>query len=512
MTHKLTVDELSELVYDNGRLAIEPVADGPRLGGDRVRVRNLANLLMNGAKRPLVVVGKGAAYSRCEGVLRAFIEKTNIPFLPTPMGKGLLPDAHPLDASPSRSTALASADLIILLGARLNWILHFGSPPKLPPGIRICKIDISPEELGRNLHIPSASSPSAVGEDLSIAGDCGEVLTQLLEELDSAGWEGLSPNSHSGYESQSPDWLRKLARARDLSIAKLTPKLYTPTPAGNKMTYHRSFHLLHQVIAEMVKQTHPSSDPTGGENSWADNLVFVSEGANTMDISRSLFPITQPRQRLDAGTDATMGVGLGYAIAAWCAYNLPPLPAPGAGRETPLLGSRPRKKVIAIEGDSAVGFSAMEIETMARYHMDIIVIVVNNGGVYRGIDYSPSSSSTPPRKPTWDEDPRRQALSLPTTALSYRTQYSTLGTALGAKGFEVWGVGDGTDAEGGVERELLTKMRDAWTWSEGVTDSGRGSRRRRGPVVVDMEIESGEGGELVFAWLGGENKAGGAKL
>ncbi|KAF8456550.1 thiamine pyrophosphate enzyme, N-terminal TPP binding domain-containing protein, partial [Terfezia claveryi] len=344
VTHALTPTELHTLLYENGALAVHPVPSPPQPSGSRERVRALAHLLMHTSQRPLIVVGKGAAYSRCEDILNYFISRTHIPFLPTPMGKGLLPPNHPLDTSTSRSLALRKADLVVLLGARLNWILHFGAQPKLAPGVTVAKIDISAEELGRNLSIPGVS-PSAQGEDLSIVGDCGAVLVQLIEELDLAGW---TPPP----QATNP-WINDLCLASSRSIAKLAPKLTTPTPAGKKLTYHRTFHLLQKAFAEL------SGGDSGGEGThWADNCVIISEGANTMDISRTIFPSSLPRQRLDAGTDATMGVGLGYAIAAWCAYNLPP----STGVEkTPLLGVPKRKKIIAIEGDSAFGFSAMEV-------------------------------------------------------------------------------------------------------------------------------------------------------
>ena len=373
---------------------------------------------------------------------------------------------------------------MVLLGARLNWILHFGAPPKLAPGVTIAKIDLSAEELGRNLAIPGVS-PSAQGEDLSIVGDCGAVLAQLIEELDLAGWTPPPVATNP--------WINDLHLASSRSIAKLAPKLTTPTPVGKKLTYHRTFHLLQKAFAELSGGGEGGS---GGEGThWADNCVIISEGANTMDISRTIFPSSLPRQRLDAGTDATMGVGLGYAIAAWCAYNLPPLPTTGA-EKTPLLDAPKRKKIIAIEGDSAFGFSAMEIETMARYRMDIIVVVVNNGGVYRGIEYSPGKES---HLPKWEEDPRRGELTLPTTALSYHTDYAAMAEGLGARGVRVWGRGDGSSAAGGVEGELVKGVRRAWRVSE-EGEMGGG----RGPVVLDVEIESGEEKELVFAWLGGE--------
>ncbi|KAF8419435.1 thiamine pyrophosphate enzyme, N-terminal TPP binding domain-containing protein [Tirmania nivea] len=443
VTHALAPSELRPLLHADGSLAVQPVPAPPQPEGSRERIRALAQLLMHPSRRPLIVVGKGAAYSRCEDALARFISRTQIPFLPTPMGKGLLPATHPLDASASRSVALRRADLVILLGARLNWILHFGAQPKLAPGVSIAKIDISAEELGRNLCVPGAPL-SAQGEDLSIVGDCGAVLAQLTEELDRAGW-AASP-------AATNPWVQELHLARDLGMAKLSPKLATPTPEGRKLTYHRAFHLLQHAFAELA-------GAAGECAHWADRCVVVSEGANTMDISRAIFPSSQPRQRLDAGTDAAMGVGLGYAIAAWCAYNLPGGPA---------------KKIIAIEGDSAFGFSGMELETMARHRMDIVVVVANNGGVYRGLET---------RQQRWDADPRRAAMALPPTALSYHTDYAAVARGLGARA-----------------ARLLRAVSWAWSASEGGDGDGAG----RGPVLLDVEIESGEEKELVFAWLGGE--------
>lgn len=101
-----------------------------------------------------------------------------------------------------------------------------------------------------------------------------------------------------------------------------------------------------------------------------NDSIIVSEGANTMDIGRTILNNSLPRHRLDAGTFGTMGVGPGFAIAAalYCRDNCP------------------NKKVICVEGDSAFGFSAMEIETMYRYKLPIVIIVVNNGGIYSGLD------------------------------------------------------------------------------------------------------------------------------
>ncbi|CAN7996723.1 unnamed protein product [Ixodes pacificus] len=111
--------------------------DPPRVLAEPPTVAQALNLLRE-AKRPLVIVGKGASYARAEKSVREFLESTGLPYLPTPMGKGLLPDDHPQCISPARSNALSQeADVILLLGARLNWMLHFGRPPRFSAGVKI---------------------------------------------------------------------------------------------------------------------------------------------------------------------------------------------------------------------------------------------------------------------------------------------------------------------------------------------------------------------------------------
>jgi 2-hydroxyacyl-CoA lyase 1 len=310
----------------------------PRAASDPEKIQNIVQLLKI-AKAPLVIVGKGAAYSQAEAVIGKLINQTKIPFLPTPMGKGVLPDSHPSNTATARSAALKGADVVLILGARLNWILHFGEDPKWNPAVKIIQVDISAEELGKNNGDPA----------LGVIGDIKAVTTQLTEALGS--WR---------YDTSS-EYVRDLkasAAKNEVKAAKAAKVDKSP------MTYARTF----DVIKETLDGLSPPKD--GG-------VIFVSEGANTMDISRSAFPVEHPRLRLDAGTYATMGVGLGYAIAAHCAYNL----------SSPEAASGPKsghKKVVCLEGDSAFGFSLAEVETMARYRMDIPIFVINNGGVYHG--------------------------------------------------------------------------------------------------------------------------------
>lgn len=255
------------------------------------------------------------------------------------MAKGVVPDSDKRNISAARSTALKEADVVLVLGAKLNWILSFGLPPKWRPDVKIIQVDLDANELGKNSADPA----------LSLLGDLPLVLEQLVAEFGDWKWQG-----------QSSAFYRTLQNAKARNEQKAAAKAKVEKLP---MTYERSFDVIRNTLNSL-------SNPADGD------IVYVSEGANAMDISRSIFTMEHPRIRLDAGTHATMGVGLGYAIAAYAAYNVT--------HPEGVAGPPGRKKIVAIEGDSAFGFSGMEVETMARYEMDILIFVINNGGLYRG--------------------------------------------------------------------------------------------------------------------------------
>ena len=267
------------------------------------------------------------------------MSRTGLPFVPTPMGKGVVPDSDINNVSAARSTALRECDVALVLGARLNWILSFGLPPKWKADVKIIQVDILADELGKN-----GGSPT-----LSLVGDVGLVVDQIVSALGSWRWQ-----------QQSSPFYKTLQASKAKNEEKAAKKA-----ANSKMpmTYEHVFDIIKGTLNSL-------SNPKNSD------IIYVSEGANAMDISRSIFPMEHPRTRLDAGTYATMGVGLGYAIAAYAAYNFP--------NPEGLAGGSGRKKIVAIEGDSAFGFSGMEVETMGRYEMDILIFIMNNSGLYRG--------------------------------------------------------------------------------------------------------------------------------
>ena len=286
--------------------------------------------LLKGAKRPLIILGKGAAYAQADADIRALVEKTGIPYLPMSMAKGLLPDTHPLSAGAARSLVLAEADVVMLIGARLNWLLSHGKGKSWgKPGTqKFIQIDIEPREMDSNVEIAAP-----------LVGDIGSCVAALLRGID-------------GQWTPPPtEWTGTIREKVETNVAKMAPKLM-------KNTAPMDFHSALGALRTIVKQR--------------PDAILVNEGANTLDFARSIIDMYEPRKRLDVGTWGVMGIGMGYAIAAAIETGKP---------------------VLAVEGDSAFGFSGMEVETICRYNLPVCVVVFNNNGIYRGTDVNPSGGS-----------------------------------------------------------------------------------------------------------------------
>jgi 2-hydroxyacyl-CoA lyase 1 len=312
-------DIIGARVAEEGAPQRPPVPDAPRMLADPSAVE-AAIAALKSAERPLVVVGKGMAYARAEDEVREFIEGTQLPFLASPMGKGVLPDDHPLSVGAARSHVLQNADLVFLMGARLNWIMHFGLPPRFNPNVRIVQLDIAAEEIGTN-----------VPTEVALVGDGRAVAGQLNAVLREEPWQFGAENT----------WRTGIAKKIEENRLSTQPLL---DDDAAPMGYYRALREIRDVLP--------------------DDAIISSEGASTMDIGRTVLPNFRPRHRLDAGSFGTMGVGLGFAIAAQAVH--------------------PEKKVVAVEGDSAFGFSGMEVEVACRYGMPIVFIVFNNNGIGGG--------------------------------------------------------------------------------------------------------------------------------
>jgi oxalyl-CoA decarboxylase len=293
--------------------------------------------LLRSASKPLIILGKGAAYAQADSAIRDLIEKTGIPYLPMSMAKGLLPDTHEQCASAARSFVLPGADVVMLIGARLNWLLSHGKGKtwggkhaKDWGGQKFIQVDISPQEADSNVRI-----------DAPVVGDIGSCVSALLNEI------------KSGWAKPPAEWLNAVAEKKKGNIAKMAETLAkNPTPMN--------FHSALNVVREIVR-----ANP---------DAYLVNEGANALDFTRSIVDMYRARKRLDVGTWGVMGIGMGYSVAA------------------AVIGGQ---QVIAVEGDSAFGFSGMEVETICRYNLPICIVILNNNGVYRGDEVNPTGGKDP---------------------------------------------------------------------------------------------------------------------
>ena len=286
------------------------------------------------AKRPLIILGKGAAYAQADQEIKSFVEGSRIPFLPMSMAKGLLPDDHPQSAATARSFAIGQADVVMVVGARLNWLLSNGEAPLWSQDTQIVQVDISPNEIDSNRPVAAP-----------VVGDIKSAMGALLAALKP---ERAKP---------SAEWLQALEQHKQKNIKRMAGQLAAdPHP----MNFSSALSAIRGVLAKQP------------------DIHLVNEGANTLDFTRNIIDMHEPRRRLDCGTWGVMGIGMGYAIAAATVTGEP---------------------VVTIAGDSAFGFDGMEIETICRYRLPIVTLVFNNGGVYRGdtpVVFPPSPTGLTP--------------------------------------------------------------------------------------------------------------------
>ena len=282
------------------------------------------------AKKPLIILGKGAAYAQADNTIRDLVEKSGVPFLPMSMAKGLLPDTHPQCAGAARSLVLKESDVVVMIGARLNWLLSHGKGKSWgePGSKKFIQIDIEPREMDSNVEIAAP-----------LVGDIGSCAQALLT--------GMQNN----WQAPPASWIDAVKTKVETNVARMAQRLGSDT---NPMDYHTALAALREIITQRP------------------DAMLVNEGANTLDFARSIINMYEPRKRIDVGTWGIMGIGMGAAVAAAIETGKP---------------------VLAVEGDSAFGFSGMEVETICRYNLPVCVVVFNNNGIYRGTDVNPTGGS-----------------------------------------------------------------------------------------------------------------------
>jgi thiamine pyrophosphate-dependent acetolactate synthase large subunit-like protein len=283
--------------------------------GDPEQVDALVRAMAS-ARRPVIVSGSGVIWSRAWGEMQELVESAGIPFYTTPQGRGVVPDDHPLSFLSMRSTAFREADLIIVLGTRMNYIVSHAAPPRFNAAAKIARIDIDPAEI--------ATAPRKV--DIGIVGDCRTVLGQVLAAMKGK----VDPERYQ-------DWRRQLA---DGVAAKLK------APGANKPVEDGDIHPLR--LCEEIS------------NFMRRDAILVVDGQEILNYGRQSMPTFVPGHRLNSGPFGTMGVGLPFALGAKLA--------------------KPEAQVICVHGDGSFGLNAMELDTAVRHHLPVLVVISLNGG------------------------------------------------------------------------------------------------------------------------------------
>lgn len=374
---------------DADKLFYEPVDLEPAIVPSAESVKRAVELIAS-AKKPAFLIGKGAAYAQVEDKIKELVDKTGIPYYPMSMAKGVLPDNGPLCAISCRSTIMEQADVVVLIGARLNWLLSRGKG-KWSPDTKFVQLDIDPEEIDINRPIAAP-----------VVGDLASSLDAILAALPQ-------------YKlSVDPQWVPSLQAESKAKNAKFAERLTAAAPL-QPMDHWSALSAIKPVL---------ESNP---------DVILVNEGANTLDDTRDAVDMSLPRHRIDCATWAIMGMGMGSAVGAAVATG---------------------KSVVAVEGDSAFGFSGMDFSTICRFNLPVTVVILNNGGIYNGVGVNMSG----------DGDPA------PTT-LNVNARYDKLGDAFGAKTYYVTTPGQLAEAL----KESIASKRPALIDVQLAADAGKES-------------------------------------
>ena len=357
----MTTPALAEIMdaADAEKLFYEPVDVYSPVAPNADAVSRAVEILLS-AQRPAILLGKGAAYSQVDDRIKTLIETYDIPYLPMSMAKGLMPDAGPLSALSCRSTIMEKADVVMVIGARLNWMLSFGRG-KWNPAIKFIQLEVEPQEI--DVNVPVAAP---------VVGDMGLALDAILK-----GLEGKKMQADAG-------WVPSLQAEAKVKNSHFKKRL-TDAASLRPMNHWSALSAIKPII---------EANP---------DVILVNEGANTLDDTRDAIDMSLPRHRIDCATWAIMGMGMGSAVGAAVATG---------------------KSVVAIEGDSAFGFSGMDFATICRFKLPVTVVVLNNGGIYNNIGVNPSTD------PAIEHDPA------PTT-LDLAARYDKMGEVFGVANYYV---------------------------------------------------------------------------
>ena len=248
---------------------VEPdIARQRPLGDPQLVDRAIA--LLEKAERPVLIAGSGILWSAAAGELQAWVERSRMPFWTTPQGRGVIPEDHPLCFLNARATAFGAADLVFVIGTRLNYVIDFGRPPRIAAEARMIQIDLDPAELGRTRHV-----------DVGIAGDARAVLTQLLDALDGR------------LAGRFDRWVAYLADVNEEKRLDAERAMSTDQLPIHPLRLCRE-------VRDFLER----------------DAILCVDGQEILNFGRQSIPTYVPGHRLNSGPFGTMGVGLPFGLGA----------------------------------------------------------------------------------------------------------------------------------------------------------------------------------------------------
>jgi acetolactate synthase-1/2/3 large subunit len=260
------IDQDTVILPDRYRVVAKPCGDPSLVSEATARLAR--------AERPLIVYGSGILWSGAHLELLRFVETSQIPCIPTPLARGCVPDDHPLSCFISRSHAMSQSDVILFIGARLNFILSYGRPPRFNPQAYTIQVDVAAEEIGRNRPI-----------DLGIVGDAKSVLKQLQEE-----WQRIKP-------TEKNSWSAELKKLEEKKINKWTIWAKSPEKPINPIR------LCHEIKQFLNR-----------------DAILTVDGGEILDFARNIIPSYAHGAHLNPGVTGLLGIGIPYAISAKLAH------------------------------------------------------------------------------------------------------------------------------------------------------------------------------------------------
>ncbi len=288
---------------------------GSRPPADEGQIEALVQALKK-AERPVILSGSGIIWSQAWEELHALVDATGIPFYTTPQGRGVVPEDHECCFPSARSTAFREADLIVVVGTRLNYIVAHLAAPRFSADATIARIDIDVDEI--------AESPRKL--DIPIVADAKNALGQLNKAIEGR----IDP---SRYEQWRNSLAEKEASKRS-------------APGSNSLSDAVPIHPLR--LCEEVK------------NFMNRDAILVVDGQEILNYGRQSMPTFAPGHRLNSGPFGTMGVGLPFGLGAKVA--------------------KPDTQVIVVHGDGSFGLNSMELDTAVRHNIPLLVVISLNGG------------------------------------------------------------------------------------------------------------------------------------